>query len=648
MIVSGEGTRSVRSLNQVCLKYGDGYRAKNDELATSGLPFARAGNIKDGFQFADADRFPEENLQRIGNKVSKSGDVVFTSKGTVGRFAFVREDTPRFVYSPQLCFWRSRDHELIDPRFLFYWMSGREFFVQFKGVAGQTDMAEYVSLRDQRSMQLTLPPLPEQRAIAHILGTLDDKIELNRRMNETLEAMARALFKSWFVDFDPVRAKAALRNATPPRGGSDWSVERARAYLDSMDPEIAALFPDRFVDSELGEIPAGWKVERFDGHISAQRGLSYKGAGLCGQDEGMPMHSLNSIFEGGGYKHDGIKYYKGEYRKKHVLKPGDLIVTNTEQGFDRLLIGHAAIVPETFGPAGLYSHHIYRIEIRSRSHLTPNYLCQLLNDPQWHSRISGFSNGTTINMLPMDAFEISLLVIPPAELVDAFTTLDRNALTTPKAPQPAKPKRRRGRPRKGEERPTEPRRLERQRNMTLPEMLADLPYACDIGVKRDAKGYQTSWSGYKLHIDAADGAIPVSCLLTSASLHDSQVAIPLATLTAERVRNLYDLMDSAYDAPEIRAHSRALGHVAIIDVNPRSGARKQALRQERQARRACGLVLSEERRYHERSTVERVNGRLKDEFGGRSVRVRGHAKVLCHLMFGIVALTVDQLMRLVT
>ena len=125
------------------------------------------------------------------------------------------------------------------------------------------------------------------------------------------------------------------------------------------------------------------------------------------------------------------------------------------------------------------------------------------------------------------------------------TAIEGRERPTPKAPQPAKPKRRRGRPRKGEERPTEPRRLERQRNMTLPEMLADLPYACDIGVKRDAKGYQTSWSGYKLHIDAADGAIPVSCLLTSASLHDSQVAIPLATLTAERVRNLYDLMDSA-------------------------------------------------------------------------------------------------------
>ena len=172
--------------------------------------------------------------------------------------------------------------------------------------------------------------------------------------------------------------------------------------------------------------------------------------------------------------------------------------------------------------------------------------------------------------------------------------------------------------------------------MTVAEMLADLPRDCDIGVKRDARGYQRSWSGYKFHLDVTDGAIPVSCLLTSASLHDSQAAIALATLTAGRVRILYDpgsglgqaLMDSAYDAPEIRAHSHALGHVPIIDVNPRSSARKQALEQERRARRVCGLVLSEERRYHERSSVERINGRLKDEFGGRSVRVRGHAKSL--------------------
>jgi len=130
------------------LLVGDGYRAKNAELSLHGLPFARAGNINDGFRFDDADHFPEEELARVGNKVSQPGDVVFTSKGTVGRFAFVRSDTPRFVYSPHLCFWRSADEATLEPRFLYYWMFGREFFVQFKGVAGQTDMAEYVSLAD--------------------------------------------------------------------------------------------------------------------------------------------------------------------------------------------------------------------------------------------------------------------------------------------------------------------------------------------------------------------------------------------------------------------------------------------------------------------------------------------------------------------
>ena len=187
---------------------GDGYRAKNEELSSYGLPFARAGNVKDGFRFFDADHFPEESLDRVGTKVSRPRDVVFTSKGTVGRFAFVRAETPRFVYSPQLCFWRAIDTDTIHPRFLYYWMYGREFFVQFKGVAGQTDMAEYVSLTDQRRMHITLPSGDLQREIASVLGVLDDQIDLNRRMNENLEATARALFKDWFVDFGPVRAKA--------------------------------------------------------------------------------------------------------------------------------------------------------------------------------------------------------------------------------------------------------------------------------------------------------------------------------------------------------------------------------------------------------------------------------------------------------
>ena len=148
--------------------------------------------------------------------------------------------------------------------------------------------------------------------------------------------------------------------------------------------------------------------------------------------------------------------------------------------------------------------------------------------------------------------------------------------------------------------------------MTRAQMVAELPKACDVGVKKNAKGVRQTWVGYKLHIDAADGGVPVSCLLTSASLHDSQAAIPLASLTAERAGNLYDLMDAAYDADEIRTYSRGLGHTAIIAVNPRrSVKRKEAMTREAQARRATGYVFADQRRYNERSTVERVYGRLK-------------------------------------
>ena len=197
-----------------------------------------------------------------------------------------------------------------------------------------------------------------------------------------------------------------------------------------------------------------------------------------------------------------------------------------------------------------------------------------------------------------------------------------------------KPKKKRGRPRKGEERLPDQTRIERQMTMTVDEMVAELPTACDHGTKVNSKGYEESWNGFKFHLDVADGHIPISCLLTSASVHDSQASIPLTAMTCQRVKSLYELKDSAYDCQHIAAYSRNLGHVPIIDPNPRNGKEWE-------------LSPSEKARYRERSTVERVYARLKDEFGGRMIRVRGAVKVMAHLMFGILALTADQLLRMV-
>ena len=136
--------------------------------------------------------------------------------------------------------------------------------------------------------------------------------------------------------------------------------------------------------------------------------------------------------------------------------------------------------------------------------------------------------------------------------------------------------------------------------------------------------------GYKLHIDAIDAGFPVSCLLSSASVHDSQVAIPLADMTAQRVTYLYDCMDSAYDAAQIHNHSKKHGRVSINDTNPRGNKDlKESLERERKAADRAGFIHPTDQRYEERTVVERVNGRLKDEFGARHLRVRGQICLKC-------------------
>jgi hypothetical protein len=197
----------------------------------------------------------------------------------------------------------------------------------------------------------------------------------------------------------------------------------------------------------------------------------------------------------------------------------------------------------------------------------------------------------------------------------------------------AKVPRKKGRPAKDEVRePVEPKRLDVQRGQTAEAAIGGLPRVCDRGTKKNAKGYTESWNGFKLHLDVNDFGVPLSALLTSASVHDSQAAIPLMKLTSSKVTYCYDLMDAAYDAAQIWEQSRELGHVPIIDKNPRG-------------KEVVPMAPHEAVRYNERTAAERCNSRLKEEFGGRNVMVRGAGKVMLHLMFGILALSADQLLK---
>ncbi|MBI3259406.1 MAG: transposase [Ignavibacteriae bacterium] len=216
------------------------------------------------------------------------------------------------------------------------------------------------------------------------------------------------------------------------------------------------------------------------------------------------------------------------------------------------------------------------------------------------------------------------------------TAIEGNEKAVVKGKEKSIPKKqKRGRPKNGEHRePKEERRLSIQVEQRPAEALKKLPIVCDVGCKTNAKGYKETWKGYKLHIDTADCGLPVTSVLTSASLHDSQVAIPMIKLTSAKIIYLYDLMDAAYDSKEINDVSRLFNHVPIIDSNRRRGD-------------AIPMAPAEAVRYNERSAAERTNGRLKEEFGGRTVMVKGYKKVKMHLMFGVIALFGDQLLKLV-
>lgn len=218
------------------------YRPRPDEFVASGVAFIRAADMDAGkVQFDAASKINERARRRITKGIGAPGDILLSHKGTVGKVAFVDRDAPQFVCSPQTTFWRSLDPNQLDGKYLYSFLRSPGFHAQLATRAGETDMAPYVSLTSQRGLSVVLPPITVQRAIANVLGTLDGKIELNQRMNDAMESMALALFKSWFVNFEPVRAKSEGRDTGLP----SW---------------IADLFPNSFRNSEIGDIPTGWRV----------------------------------------------------------------------------------------------------------------------------------------------------------------------------------------------------------------------------------------------------------------------------------------------------------------------------------------------------------------------------------------------------
>ncbi len=370
------------TLGEISKDIAYGYTA-SAQWERVGPRFLRITDIVGGLNW---DTVPYCEIDEQGYKKYKLeiGDIVIARTGaTTGTAEIIKEDKDAVFASYLIRF--KIDESKADPFYIGHIVKSSDWKEFIKSIIGGSAQPG-ANAKQLSEYEIALPPISTQHHIADILSALDDKIELNRQTNASLESIARAIFKEWFVDFNFPGAMGHIQ------------------------------------ESELGMIPQGWSVAVFEDELDSERGLSYKGAGLEAGNA-MPMHNLNSVYEGGGYKFDGIKYYSGEYKEKHIVRPGDLIVTNTEQGHKYLLIGYPAIVPATFGNIGIYSHHIYRVRPKPHSYLTADFIYQLLLQSEIREQVVGFANGTTVNMLKIDGLQKPKFVLPPKELISQFSEL---------------------------------------------------------------------------------------------------------------------------------------------------------------------------------------------------------------------------------
>jgi type I restriction enzyme S subunit len=242
------------------VKHGFAFQGKFIHDEPKGDILLTPGNFSIGGGFK-ADKFKYYDGPAPDDFVLAEGDLIVTmtdlskQSDTLGFPAFVpsRQDGRRYLHNQRLGKVLVKDERALDVRYLYYLLCSASYRHEVLASATGTTV-KHTSPERIKRFRFSRPPVTQQRAIAHILGTLDDKIDLNRRMSETLEAMARALFKSWFVDFDPVRAKMEGR----------W---RKGESLLGLPAHLYDLFPDRLVNSEMGEIPEGWKVQAVSDHM---------------------------------------------------------------------------------------------------------------------------------------------------------------------------------------------------------------------------------------------------------------------------------------------------------------------------------------------------------------------------------------------
>lgn len=334
----------------------------------------------------------EQGFKTSSAKMLPTGAVLYTSRAPIGYVAIASNPMSTNQGFKSLIL---KDGYV--PEFVFYLLKASKSEIEAHASGGT--FAE-ISAKALSDVVLRFPPKVQQQAISKLLKSLDEKIATNNAISKTLEDIAQTIFKSWFIDFDPVKAKMA---GEKPEG---------------MDAATAALFPDSMEESELGLIPKGWNISNLGNHIKVTKGKSYKSSELEKSDTALV--TLKSFMRGGGYRFDGLKPFSGDYKIEQVVEPGELIVSFTDVTQAADVIGKPAIVlqnPEFNTLVASLDVGIVRVVDNK---ISKNYLYELFSTPIFKNHIDGYTNGTTVLHLGKGALEDFEIALPSEHLLKKF------------------------------------------------------------------------------------------------------------------------------------------------------------------------------------------------------------------------------------
>jgi len=386
----------------------NGFAFKSKDFLDSGVPVIKIKNVKAG-QFSEHDfsYVDRHFLSSRVDKIARYDDLLISMSGNrhdgspetwVGKVALFRKKAP-YLINQRVGALRLKDEDRFDPRYMSYLLSSWDYQSLFIAIATSSGGQANLSPKQILGATITYPEIKIQRKIAKILGALDDKIELNRQINQTLEQMAQAIFKSWFVDFDPVHAKVqAIKDGRDPIEAAAKVIGNpALEQTGESLREIAALFPSEFEESELGLVPKGWGVSELKDICRVINGRAYKNTEF--KDSGTPIVRIQNLSSGG----------------KTVYSDLDLPIDKLIEKEDLIYAWSATFGPHIWrGPKSIYHYHIWKLD-PDTERVDKYFLYQYLS--RITERMKNAGTGSIFTHLTKKNMESQKILLPTAQMM---------------------------------------------------------------------------------------------------------------------------------------------------------------------------------------------------------------------------------------